>query len=250
MRARSIVAMVFPALLIAACSLPTDELATPINPNDLGDLANTTTTSTTTPPTTTTTSTPPVTGDSVAPPQTTTTALPSAINTAPVDLFYTIGFNDQLARLTRDLNVDASLQQVIEQLETPVTLVAELSLRTAVRRGMVDEVRVDRGTATVVLNRSQIESIPDTTLQRAISQLVLTLTSFRTPDVGNIGQVRFEVDDEGFAVFVPSFGGQSEAGEALAFTDFAGLIADTSAPTTTTTIEPPPPSSDPITTAG
>ena len=78
---------------------------------------------------------------------------------------------------------------------------------------------------------------------------MLTLTSFRTSDQGAIGTVRFETDGEGFAVFVPSFGGQSDPGEPLAFTDFASLIAGTSASSTTTTTLPPTASDPPTTTA-
>src|SRR5690606_27976635 len=74
--------------------------------------------------------------------------------------------------------------------------------------------------------------------QRAIAQIVLTLTSFRLPDGSGIGYVRFEVDGEGFSVYVPGFGGQSDEGEPLAYTDFAMWIVTTQTPPTTSTTVP------------
>ncbi len=83
--------------------------------------------------------------------------------------------------------------------------------------------------ATVSLDAEIVDELSETNLRRAIAQLVLTLTSFSTDDHGAIGRVRFDVDGEGFEVFVPAFGGSSDPGEELAFEDFADLIASTTA---------------------
>jgi len=161
--------------------------------------------------------------------------------------------------LKRPLPEDAAITQVLDQLESPLSDVAEFSLRSWVRVGMVTgDVVVDRGTATVTLDPAVVAEMSESNLRRAIAQLVLTLTSFSTDDNGAIGQVRFEVDGEGFEVYVPAFGGMSDPGEAVAFDDFAGLIASTSpgsssttttttTMTTTTTVTP---STGPGTTAG
>lgn len=237
-----------PLVLVAACAIPTEQTATPLDPDGLPPaIVNTTTTSTTS-----TTLAPPVnTGDPIpATTTTTTTTLPPTL-TAPVVIYYTIGSTDDLRPIQRQLAADPTLTELIAQLNSPLPDVADLGLRSSVRSNLVEGVTVGRGTATVALNRTELDRISDTTLRRAIAQLVLTLTSFRTPDQGSIGTVRFETDGEGFAVDVPGFGGQSDPGEELAFTDFASLIAGTSAPTSsTTTTAAPPPSTEPDTTAG
>lgn len=237
MRARLITCVLLPIALVAACTLPDDERAVPINPVELGDLANTTTT-TTTSTTTTTTTTLPTDGSSATTPTPPTTAPPPLLETAPVDFFYTIGFSNDLARLTRELNVDASIAQVIEQLESPLPDLAELSLRTAVRRDLIDSWEFDRGTITVSFAADELRSLPEAALERAVAQIVLTLTSFRIRDAGSIGRVRFEVEGEPFSVFVPFLGGQSEPGQEVAFTDFAALIQNSSAADSTTSVPP------------
>lgn len=233
------------ALLVPGCAIPTDETTTPLDPDALPpaivDTTTTTTTTTVAPPPTT------LPGESVpATTTTTTTTLPPTL-TAPVVIYYTIGSTDEVRPLQRELAADPTLTELIAQLTTPLPDVAELGLRSSVRASLLESVTVDRGTATVALEPVELSRISDTTLRRAISQLVLTLTSFRTPDQGAIGTVRFETDGEGFAVDVPAFGGQSDPGEPLAFSDFASLIAGSSASTTTTTTEPP--TTEPPTTA-
>lgn len=229
-RLRLLATVVAPAaLLVAACSLPTDERVIPYDRDDLPPALVETTTTTTTSTTTTVVPT-----DGSTPEITSTTTLPPLV-TAPVDLYYTIGFSDDLTRLTLDLPADATLPQVIRQLEQPRSDVAGFGLRTAVRSGLVETVVVERGTARVILDMQTVDEMSDSNLQRAIAQLVLTLTSYRTPDQGGIGTVSFESEGEGFEVFVPSFGGSSEPGEALAFSDFAILIGSATAPTSTST---------------
>ena len=111
----------------------------------------------------------------------------------------------------------------------------QAALRRSLLPGLIDDIPVERGTATVVLNRNVLDRMSNPAQQRAIAQIVLTLTSFVTNDAGAIGFVRFEVDGEGFSVYVPGFDGTSEAGEPLAFTDFSVLIETTPTPTSATT---------------
>ena len=242
-----------PILLVAACALPTDERATPYDRDDLPPaIANTTTTTTTT--TSPTTTAPPTDSSEPTVPAPTTTNIVFA--STDVDLYYTVGFSDEMARLKRPLPDDASTAQVINQLESPLPEVAELRYQTSVRRGMVTgDVVVDRGVGTVNLDQDVVSEMSETNLRRAVAQLVLTLTSFSTENNGAIGRVRFEIDGEGFEVFVPAFGGSSEPGEELAFEDFSSLIATTATPTTTTTtttttLPDEPETTDPDNTAG
>lgn len=252
MRCRILAALAVPVALLAACSLPADESVTPIDRDVLGAaIANTTTTSTSTTTTTTVPSTDPegtTGGSSPADPSTTTTELPTA--TSRVDLYYTIGFGDEIARLTRELREDPSIQEVIGELEAPRDDVRGFGLRTAVPRGMVLATTVERGTATIDLDPEVIDGMTDSNLGRAIAQLVLTVTSFRPANSGGIGLVGFVVDGEGLAVFVPARGGSSEEGEELAFEDFAPLIAGPTGPTTTEPQDPTSttPPTDPVTT--
>ncbi len=101
---------------------------------------------------------------------------------------------------------------------------------------MIKEVLLDRATATVVLDSTVLDRLSNDEQRRATGQIVLTFTSFVTQDEGAIGFVRFEVDGDPIAVFVPSLGGSSDPGEPLAFVDFSSLIVETSlTPATTTT---------------
>lgn len=233
MRTRLLIALALPLTILVACALPTDERVTPIDRDVLGGaIANTTTTSTST----TTTAPPPTTTspETTPDPVSTTTLVPT--RTTTVDLYYTVGFRDEIAKLPRELQENPSIQQVIDQLEAPLADVRDFGLRTAVRRGMVVEVTLERGTATIGLDQEVIDDMSDANLGRAIAQLVLTVTSFRPANSGGIGLVRFVADGEGLAVFVPAGGGTSEPGQELAFEDFAPLIATpTGASTTTST---------------
>ena len=233
-RTRVAVALLLP-LAAVSCSLPTDERVTPYNPADLPeDLTNTTTTTTTT--------TTPTVPSSISPPDgqsttTTTSTTVAAPLTSPVDIYYTLGFSDEMQKIRRDQIPPVPIDAVIKQLETPVGDIAQYGLRSTVRPGLIADVQLDRATATVALNPSVLDRLSNDEQRRAIAQIVLTLTSFLTADEGAIGFVRFEVDAEGLAVFVPSLGGSSDPGEPMAFVDFADLVVDTSltSPTTTTT---------------
>jgi hypothetical protein len=213
------------------CSLPVDERVTPLDqnaiPDDLTEATTTTTTTTTLPPTTLPADT------SVDSAETTTTTQP-VIPTEVITVYYTRGLTDVMQPVEVVRAIGTPVRELILLLERP-TGISEAGLRTSVLSGMIGDILVERGTATVVLDQDILDRMSNANQQRAIAQMVLTVTSFRTTDVGGIGRVRFEVDGEGFPVFVPAFGGSSEPGEELAFTDFQSLIATTPTPATTTT---------------
>lgn len=238
MRSRLFLAFAAPLLLLAACGLPLDDRATRYDADDLPDeIANTTTSSTTTTTTTTSTTVPSAEQTSDPLPENTTTTTQAPTLATPVDLFYTIGFSDDLARLPRSLfPADVTLPQVLAQLEQPLSDVSrDFGLRTALGRDIIDGVIVDRGVATITLDQDEVDRLTDPALRRAIAQMVLTVTSFRLDNGSGIGKVRFEIDGDGIPVYVPAFGGNSEDGEELSFEDFASMIATTPTPTTTTT---------------
>lgn len=226
--------------LTAACNLPTDERAVPYDVDDLRPgLTETTTTSTTT----TTTVAVPVSTEPGATTTTaeTTTTLP--IPTEPVTVFYTLGSSDDLQPVVFQRAAPVS-EPVVRQLLQSPTSVTEFNLFTSVQAGLIDDVTIERTVATVALDPDILNRMSPSQQRRAVAQIVLTYTSFRTPDQGNIGAVQFEVDGEGFDVFVPSLDGTSQPGDVLIFTDFAELISTgtlTGTTSTTPTSAPPPP---------
>lgn len=225
--------------LVTACSLPVDERVTPLGqdafPDDLTEATTTTTTTTTVPALPTSTEP----GPTV---ETTTTV--ATVPTEVVSVYYTRGVSDVLQPVEVLRAVGTPVLELVPLLERPAGI-TEVGLRTSVLPGLLDDIVVERGTATVTLDPVVLERMSNSNLQRAIAQIVLTVTSFRTVDAGAIGRVRFVVEGEGFPVFVPAFGGSSEPGEELSFTDFQPLIATTPTPatstttTTTTTTAPP-----------
>ncbi len=227
------------ATLVTACGLSGEDRVTPIGQAIADDLTATTTTSTTT--TTTTTTVPTSTEPSGTPDDSTTTTTPLTV-TAPVDLFYVFGATDDLQRITLQLPAGLAIPQLILELEQPADEVRGFNARTAVRQGLIADVTLERGLATVVLNQEVYNGMSGTEVNQAIAQIVLTLTLFRTTNEGAIGQVRFESDSGApISVFLPSLGTTSEPGQAVAFTDFSSRVIDApSVPTTTTTTSHPP----------
>ncbi len=226
---------------LGACSLPTDERAVPYDVDDLRPgLTETTTTSTTS--TTTTTSVVPVSTEPGSP----TTTLPastttSPIPTEPVTVYYTLGSTDDLQPVVFQRASPVS-EPVVRQLLQAPTGVDEFGLFSSVRAGLIDDVAIEGNLATVILDAAILDGMPSSQQRRAIAQIVLTYTSFRTPDQGNIGAVKFEADGEPVEVFVPALGGTSQPGDELEFTDFAELISTTTltaSPTTTTSTTVP-----------
>ncbi|PIE32372.1 MAG: hypothetical protein CSA55_03425 [Ilumatobacter coccineus] len=200
--------------MVAGCSLPIDDGVDTYNPRDLPDeLVSETTTTTTTIATTTATDVP----------SATTEPEP---NTQPIQIFYHLGFTDTLQPLELERAQPVPLSVVKDLLESP-SGISEYGLRTSVRFGLIAEVTLARGVATVDLDPAVIERMTSIELRRAVAQIVLTYTSFRTADLGAIGQTRFTVDDGGFSVYVPSLGGSSEPGAPLAYEDFASLLETT-----------------------
>lgn len=215
---------------VPACSLPVDERVTPLDQSDFPDDLTEPTTTTTLPPTTTA---PDDTAVSTETPGTTVPVVP----TEAVTVYFTRGVTDVMQPVEFARPLGTPVLELVPLLEQP-TGIGDVGLRTSVRSGLIDDIVVDRGTATVLLDPAVLDRMSESNRQQAIAQIVLTVTSFRTVDAGAIGRVRFEVDGEGFPVFVPAFGGSSEPGEELAFTDFQSLIATTPTPTTTTTTTP------------
>jgi hypothetical protein len=231
------------SLTAAACGLPTDDRVTNYNVNDIPDQLTeptTTTTSTTTTTTTTTLPQPTLPGETTT--TTTTTTLPIVVE--PITVYYTIGSSDDLQPLDIIRGPNPAPQVVVDALENTTGL-SQLGYRTSVRPGLIADVIPERGVATIVLDPAVLARMPETQQRRAIAQMVLTFTSFRTTDQGNIGYVTFESDGEPYEVYVPVDDDMSEPGGQLAFADFAELIATASAPTVTAL---PPVETDPATT--
>ncbi len=115
-RVRIRAALLIP-LTLAACSLPTDERVSPYNPAELpAVLANTTTTSTTTTTTTTLPAVPASVPDGATTTSSTTVPPP---DTAPVEIFYTIGFSDEVQPVRRELFTPVSIISVISSARIP-----------------------------------------------------------------------------------------------------------------------------------
>lgn len=232
-----------------ACGIQPEDRMTPLAADELdSELRNTTTTSTTT-TTTPPTTAPEQTASTVEQESTTSTTQPPLVPTEPTDVFYVYFGSNSIQRLPLNLPYDpVVVQHLIDALENPpasATLAAS-NLTTALVPGLVEgEVQVERGVATVALDEDVLSEMSATQQPRAIAQIVLTLTSFRTPDRGNIGQVQFTMNGEPVAVFVPALGGNSA--EPVSYMDFASLLTETTPePTTTTTATTVPPvSSEP-----
>jgi hypothetical protein len=197
-----------------SCGLPADESAQEID-NVLFDLDQTTTTSTTTTTTLPEVTLPPV--EPVESAETTTTL----VATTTVPIFYVIGFADLVPQSTQ-LTSPVQPLQIVAQLENgPAAGPESIGLRTLVAPGLVADVSVERGVATVDLDGRVLNQLSNVESRTAIGQLVLSL---RLP---GIGQVRFTTEGEPEQVPVPSRNNQlSDPGEELAFEDFEPLLAD------------------------
>lgn len=230
--------------LAVSCSLPADEQVTPIDADELGDLADPTTTTTTVPPTTQ----PP--GSTVAEPSTTTSTTVVQLPRESLRLFYTVGTSDDMRRVVLDYPSPIELQDVVQALESPLAEVTAAGWRTAVRRNLVVDYQLDRATLNVQLDGGLFNAMTEEQRRRAIGQMVLTFTSFTPPDTGSIGFVAFFVDGAPISVFVPSLQSSSEAGEPVAYEDFDPLLGGTPvAPATAPPTSQPTATSAPPTTA-
>jgi hypothetical protein len=227
---------------LGSCSLPANEGVTPIDADGLPpEIANTTTTSTTT---TTTTAPPP---PSSSPPETTPPTSPpppstnSPVSTAPVNLYYVDRAIDGMQQLERQLP-EPSLQTVIGQLEQPPDDLGLYGVRTALEPGLIGLTDAQRGVLTVSLNGPVWEPMGEDAKRQAITQMVLTFTSFTIPDEGNIGSVVLQVDGVPIPVYIPD-GTTVDPGTPVVFQDFSATVLGTTGATTTTsapeTSQPP-----------
>jgi hypothetical protein len=243
--ALGIVALVMAA---AACGVPTGEdsftrLGSGEVPFRLAEPSTTTTTTTTTTvPTTTIAETP-----STVEQETTTTLALETVD------FYFVS-RGELQAVPRDLPMGFGINQLASGLEAgPPEGTAGIGLETLVEEGLIIGSAEDRGVVTVDLAAAQFDEIATSDQRRAIGQIVLTYTG----NLRGVGQVAFTLDGE--QIRVPRGDGLlSEPGEALAFDDYAVLlagrgeatspgdedVADSTTTTTTTTTSDPPPGAD------
>ena len=213
------------SVVITACGLQTDSVATLFEDIPYG-LAETSTSTTT----------------AFAPnPERGTTTTTVIVDQQTVDVVYVRRFTRELESIQIDLSFPVSGRDLLDQLSNP-PVDARPELETEVSRGLVLSFGVERGLATVNLSRSAINQLGSAQQRRAIAQIVLTLTLF-TSDEGGIGQVVFLVGGQPISVYVPLLGANSEPGQPVAWTDYSQLLvgvdARPPASTTSTTTSVP-----------
>ncbi len=210
----------------SACGLNTNESFEEIPSQDIPfglEQPTSTTTTPTLPPTTD--DVPPVsdddTGDGQDPSASTSTLALPAVEAA--EIYQVVGLN-RLQRQTIPLSAPLGVFQVVAVLEEPPSGELTVGLRTAVRVGLVADVAVDRGVATVDLNGTQLNRMSPRDQRLAIAQLVLSITS----SIRGVGQVAFSVDGEPAEIGIPPDYTLSDAGQPLAYADFAPLLLGSS----------------------
>ncbi len=155
------------------------------------------------------------------PPETTSTLALPAVEAA--EIYQVVGLN-RLQRQTIPLSAPLGVFQVVAVLEEPPSGELTVGLRTAVRIGLVADVAVDRGVATVDLNGTQLNRMSPRDQRLAIAQLVLSITS----SIRGVGQVAFSVDGEPAEIGIPPEYTLSEPGQPLTYADFAPLLLGSS----------------------
>ncbi|MBF29434.1 MAG: hypothetical protein CL447_06235 [Acidimicrobiaceae bacterium] len=224
------------SMVITACGLQTDSVATLFEDIPYG-LAETSTS-------TTTAFTPN--------PERGTTTTTVVADQQTVDVVYVRRFTRELESIQVDLSFPVSGRDLLDQLSNP-PVDAQPELETEVSRGLVLSFGVQRGLATVNLSRSAINQLGSAQQRRAIAQIVLTLTLF-TSDEGGIGQVVFLVGGQPISVYVPLLGANSEPGQPVAWTDYSQLLVGVNArppaSTTSTTTSVPSSTSVPASSTG
>lgn len=223
MRPRTPLRVATPAAVIClialtGCGLPEESTVEQIPPGDIpAELLNSTTTSTTT-----TTTSPPE-----PPPTTTPPTTDPADAPVPVDLYFTPpGVEDEMFAFRATIGPPGSILEITELLQNPPPAARAEDLRTAVRRDLITDITVDRGTAEVELNAQTFGFMAEDQKRRAIAQIVLTFTSYAPPGMGGIGQILFVVDGEPLPVILPGGRGISDPSEGVAFEDFAIRIVE------------------------
>src|SRR5690606_32312328 len=141
-----------------------------------------------------------------------------------VDVFYVPRGRDEVVKKVPLRQVgEPTLNDVITLLSDPPTQVRNSNLTTEVAPDLVRRATMQRLYTVVDLDRETFERMSDPNQRQAIAQLVLTLTSFVTPDRGAIGAVVFTVDGDDIPIPIPELGA-SDPGEPIAFRDFASWV--------------------------
>jgi hypothetical protein len=225
------------SFVLVACGLG-DSGFEELRDDDVLAIANTTTTTTTT---TTSTTIPVVT--SSLPGATTTTIIATTttpVQTQPIEFYWVVDSrlvdDARLQKQTIPLS-EPTVELLIFRLEQgPPVGEASVGLDTKVRDGLVLDVDVVRGIATVDLNGEVVDAMFPGDPPLAIAQIVLTLTRFQ-----GVGQVLFTRDGLSFGPPLPPNDVLAEDGQPVAFEDFETLLAGGPVTTsTTTTTEAPP----------
>lgn len=193
-------------LLVVGCGVPTTSSSRPIDPGAIPEQF----TATTLPPTTSTSTTTTVVEP---PPSTTTTTLP----VEEVQLFFVSG--SRIVPIARLLLSPASAPQVLAALSEGIPDIDEAAgLRSALPPGLVIDVTVERGVATVDLDPAFTLIVTGPEQRLAVAQIVLTLTRR-----AGIGQIVFSSDSEPIAV-PRGRGDLTEPGELVACDDYGNLL--------------------------
>jgi hypothetical protein len=164
---------------------------------------------------------------------TTTTTTTTPIQTQPIEFYWVV--DDSRLQLQIIPLSEPSPELLIFRLEQgPPEGEASVGLDTKVPEGLVVEVDVERGIATVDLSGDVVDEMPRNDPRLAIAQLVLTLTRFQ-----GVGQVLFTRDGVPFDVPLPPNDELSAVGQPVAFEDFEMLLVESPSAPTTTTVPPP-----------
>ena len=192
--------------LTTACGVPTSSPSRPVDPAAIPEQF----TATTLPPTTSTSTTTTVVEP---PPSTTTTTLP----VEEVQIFFVSG--SRIVPVPRLLLSPASAPQVLAALSEGIPDIDEAAgLRTALPSGLVIDVTVERGVATVDLDPAFTLIVAGSEQRLAVAQIVLTLTRR-----AGIGQIVFSSGSEPIAV-PRGRGDLTEPGELVACDDYDNLL--------------------------
>lgn len=192
--------------LTTACGVPTSSSSRPVDPAAIPEQF----TATTVPPTTSTSTTTTVVEP---PPSTTTTTLP----VEEVQIFFVSG--SRIVPVPRLLLSPASAPQVLAALSEGIPDIDEAAgLRTALPSGLVIDVTVERGVATVDLDPAFTLIVAGSEQRLAVAQIVLTLTRR-----AGIGQIVFSSGSEPIAV-PRGRGDLTEPGELVACDDYDNLL--------------------------
>lgn len=193
--------------LTVACGVPTSSSSRPVDPAAIPEQF----TATTVPPTTSTSTTTTM----VEPPPSTTTT--TTLPVEEVQIFFVSG--SRIVPVPRLLLSPASAPQVLAALSEGIPDIDEAAgLRTALPSGLVIDVIVERGVATVDLDPAFTLLVAGSEQRLAVAQIVLTLTRR-----AGIGQIVFSSGAEPIAV-PRGRGDLTEPGELVACDDYDNLL--------------------------